>query len=60
MTVRSELAWPTIPAMVRDAARRFAETEAVVDGERRVTFAELETLRAARRTGAVRVGRGTR
>jgi len=39
--VRTEVAWPSIPAMVRDGARRFAATEAVVDGDRRVTYAEL-------------------
>src|SRR5579859_288708 len=30
--------------MVRDAARRFGDAEAVVDGERRVSFAELSDL----------------
>jgi len=39
--MRSEVTWPTIPAMVRDAARRFGDAEAVVDGDRRVTFREL-------------------
>jgi acyl-CoA synthetase (AMP-forming)/AMP-acid ligase II len=39
--VRSEVTWPTIPAMVEDAARRFGEAEAVVDGTRRVSFAAL-------------------
>jgi HIP---CoA ligase len=39
--VRSEVTWPTIPAMVRDAARRFDDAEAVVDRDRRVSFAEL-------------------
>lgn len=39
--VRSEVTWPTVPAMVRDAARRFGDAEAVVDGGRRVSFAEL-------------------
>ena len=42
--VRSEVTWPTIPAMVRDAAERFGDTEAVVDGDRRVGFAELSKL----------------
>jgi acyl-CoA synthetase (AMP-forming)/AMP-acid ligase II len=42
--VRSELTWPTIPAMVRDAAGRFGDAEAVVDGDRRVGFAELSDL----------------
>ncbi|MEX1145155.1 MAG: FadD3 family acyl-CoA ligase [Acidimicrobiia bacterium] len=39
--MRSEVTWPTIPAMVRDATRRFGDAEAVVDGDRRVTFHEL-------------------
>jgi len=42
--VRSEVAWPTIPAMVRDAAARFGDADAVVDGDRRVGFAELRDL----------------
>jgi acyl-CoA synthetase (AMP-forming)/AMP-acid ligase II len=42
--VRSEVTWPTIPAMVRDAAHRFADEDAVVDGDRRVGFAELSEL----------------
>jgi acyl-CoA synthetase (AMP-forming)/AMP-acid ligase II len=43
-TVRSEVTWPTIPAMVRDAARRQGDAEAVVDGDRRVDFATLRTM----------------
>jgi HIP---CoA ligase len=39
--VRSEVTWPSIPAMVRDAARRNGAAEAVVSGTRRVTFGEL-------------------
>src|SRR4051794_4246155 len=39
--VRSEVTWPTIPAMVRDTARRDPGREAVVEGERRVTYGEL-------------------
>ncbi len=39
--MRSEVTWPTIPAMVQDAARRFGPTEAVVDGDRRIDFREL-------------------
>jgi acyl-CoA synthetase (AMP-forming)/AMP-acid ligase II len=39
--VRSEVAWPSIPAMVRDVARRDPSGEAVVADARRVTFAEL-------------------
>jgi acyl-CoA synthetase (AMP-forming)/AMP-acid ligase II len=42
--VRSEVTWPTIPAMTRDAARRFGDAEAVVDGCRRVSFHELSAM----------------
>jgi acyl-CoA synthetase (AMP-forming)/AMP-acid ligase II len=35
---------PTIPALVAAAAAAHGESEAVVDGERRVTFAELQEL----------------
>ncbi|MEU6595508.1 FadD3 family acyl-CoA ligase [Streptomyces sp. NPDC046881] len=33
--------WETIPELVRWAAGRFADTEAVVDGRTRITYAEL-------------------
>jgi acyl-CoA synthetase (AMP-forming)/AMP-acid ligase II len=39
--VRSDVIWPSIPAMVRDAARRFGDAEAVVDGGRRISFTDL-------------------
>jgi acyl-CoA synthetase (AMP-forming)/AMP-acid ligase II len=39
--MRSTLTWPTIPAMLRDAASRFPDAEAVVDGDRRITYAQL-------------------
>jgi acyl-CoA synthetase (AMP-forming)/AMP-acid ligase II len=43
--VRSEVTWPTIPAMLRDTAQRHggidAVVDALVDGTRRVTYAEL-------------------
>ena len=42
--IRSEVPWPTIPAMMRDGARRFGDAEAVVDGERRVGFSELSVI----------------
>jgi len=44
MARRSEVTWPTIPAMVRDAARRGPDAEAVVDGGRRIDFATLGSL----------------
>src|SRR5205823_14914664 len=46
-TVRSEVSWPSIPAMVRDAARRDAGRAAVVAESARITYAEL-----AERVGA--------
>jgi HIP---CoA ligase len=33
--------WASIPELALDAARRFTDTEAVVDGERRASFAQL-------------------
>src|SRR5213592_2585510 len=42
--MRSDVAWPTIPVMIRDAARRWADAEAVVDGDRRTSFAALRGL----------------
>jgi acyl-CoA synthetase (AMP-forming)/AMP-acid ligase II len=42
--VRSEVTWPTIPAMLRDTADRLGTGEAIVDGERRVTYADLREL----------------
>jgi HIP---CoA ligase len=60
--VRSEVAWPTIPAMVRDAAQRFGDADAVIDGDRRVGFAELSDLvtGAARALVAAGFERGDR
>ena len=60
--MRSEVTWPTIPAMVRDAARRFGDAEAVVDGTRRVDFASLSAMvtDAARALLASGVRRGDR
>ena len=48
--MRRELPWPSIPAMVRDGARRFGDAEAVGEGDVRVGFTELASLvaRAAR------------
>ncbi|MER5530985.1 FadD3 family acyl-CoA ligase [Streptomyces sp. NPDC002677] len=33
--------WGTVPGLVRSAARRYADAEAVVDGRTRITYAEL-------------------
>jgi acyl-CoA synthetase (AMP-forming)/AMP-acid ligase II len=62
MHVRSEVTWSTIPAMVRDAGRRFDDAEAVVDGDRRVGFADLvaAVADAARALLAAGIERGDR
>ncbi|MDG2305528.1 MAG: FadD3 family acyl-CoA ligase [Candidatus Binatia bacterium] len=39
--MRGDLLWSTIPEMAIDAATRFGDAEAVVDGPRRVSFIEL-------------------
>jgi acyl-CoA synthetase (AMP-forming)/AMP-acid ligase II len=60
--VRSELLWPTIPAMLRDNAQRIGDLVAVVDGDRRVDFATLRSMvdDAARALLASGVERGDR
>ncbi len=60
--MRSEVTWPTVPAMVRDAAQRFGDADAVVDHARRVGFAELSSLidRAAGALVASGIERGDR
>ncbi len=49
---RGDLQWGSVPGLVADAARRFGEAEALVDGETRLSFAglaaaALEVTRAA-------------
>jgi len=39
---RGDLRWGSIPGLLSDAAARFGNAEAVVDGEVRLTFAQLE------------------
>ena len=60
--MRSEVTWPSIPAMVRHGSHRFADAEAVVDGTRRVDFATLAAMvdDAARALMASGVERGDR
>ncbi|MGO9872791.1 MAG: FadD3 family acyl-CoA ligase [Acidimicrobiia bacterium] len=60
--MRSEVTWPTIPAMVRDSSDRFGDASAVVDGTRRVDFATLRTMvdDAARALMASGIERGDR
>ncbi len=40
---RADLIWGTVPRLVEDAARRHGPTEALVDGEVRLTYAQLAT-----------------
>jgi len=60
--VRSEVTWPSIPALLRDAAARHPTVEAVVDGARRTTYAELadQATAVARALVASGVGPGER
>ena len=46
----------TIPALVASAAATYGDAEAVADGDRRVSFSELESL--ARRAGVVCIEQG--
>ncbi|MEU1270361.1 FadD3 family acyl-CoA ligase [Streptomyces sp. NPDC005799] len=39
--MRGDVEWGTIPGLVRSAAERYADVEAVVDGRVRVSYAEL-------------------
>jgi acyl-CoA synthetase (AMP-forming)/AMP-acid ligase II len=39
--VRGDMEWGTVPGLVRSAAKRYADVEAVVDGRTRITYAEL-------------------
>jgi len=54
--------WGTVPRLVEDAAVRFADDEAVVDGEVRVSFSELyaRAIEVTRAAIAVGVQRGDR
>ncbi len=60
--MRSEVTWPTIPAMVRPGARRWGDTDAIVDGGRRTSYGDLLELvdGAARGLVAAGVGPGDR
>jgi len=44
VSARTPVTWPSIPAMVRDGAGRWGDTDAIVDGDRRTTFAGLRDL----------------
>ncbi|MFF9811729.1 AMP-binding protein, partial [Streptomyces coeruleorubidus] len=41
LVVRGDMEWGTIPGLVRGAAERYADVEAVVEGRTRVSYAEL-------------------
>ncbi|MET7457845.1 FadD3 family acyl-CoA ligase [Streptomyces sp. NPDC005574] len=58
--MRGDVEWGTIPGLVRSAAERHADVEAVVEGRTRITYAELgarvERAAAACLAGGVRAG----
>ena len=60
--MRSEVMWPTIPAMLRFGSRRFGDVPAVVDADRRVDYAPLRAMvdDAARALIASGIERGDR
>jgi acyl-CoA synthetase (AMP-forming)/AMP-acid ligase II len=60
--LRADKRFRSIPGMVRTNAARFADHVAIVDGEQRITYAELEQqmLSAARATMALGVKPGDR
>ncbi|WP_405979316.1 FadD3 family acyl-CoA ligase [Streptomyces sp. NBC_00158] len=59
---RGDLRWGTVAALVRDAAERYGDREAVVDGRTRITYAELgaRVERAAAACIAAGTGPGDR
>jgi acyl-CoA synthetase (AMP-forming)/AMP-acid ligase II len=59
---RADLIWGTVPRLVEDAGLRHAATEALVDGEVRLTYAQLadEVDRYARAFMAAGTGAGDR
>ncbi|MDQ0581691.1 FadD3 family acyl-CoA ligase [Streptomyces rishiriensis] len=58
--MRGDIEWGTIPGLVRWSAERYAETEAVVEGRTRISYAELgvrvERAAAACLANGVRAG----
>jgi len=60
--IRGDLEWGTIPGLVRSAAERFGDSEAVVDGDVRLSFTELAAAvdEAGRAFLAAGVERGDR
>ncbi|MEU2338848.1 FadD3 family acyl-CoA ligase [Streptomyces sp. NPDC006654] len=60
--MRGDMEWGTVPGLVRSAARRYGDAEAVVDGRTRIDYAELgaRVERAAAACMAAGVGTGDR
>ena len=54
--MRGDVRWASLPAMAADAAARFGDADAVLDGERRVSFSQL--IADARRVTAALVASG--
>jgi fatty-acyl-CoA synthase len=64
-TLQNAMSMPesrTIPSLMKEQSRRFADNEALVDGTRRYTYAQLldETNKVARSLVAIGVARGDR
>ncbi|MGA2520983.1 MAG: FadD3 family acyl-CoA ligase [Acidimicrobiales bacterium] len=53
---RGDLRWVSIPGLVADAAARFGEAEAIVDGSVRLSFAQLEEEAIAATAAAMAAG----
>ena len=60
--MRSKVAWPSIPTMLRDAADRFGTAEAVVEGDERIGYTDLVSMvdRSARTLLATGIEPGDR
>ncbi|SEE97601.1 Acyl-CoA synthetase (AMP-forming)/AMP-acid ligase II [Streptomyces sp. Ag109_O5-10] len=60
--MRGDMEWGTVPGLVRSAAERYADVEAVVEGRTRITYADLgaRVERAAAACIASGVGTGDR
>jgi acyl-CoA synthetase (AMP-forming)/AMP-acid ligase II len=59
---RADLRWTSVPGLVASAAERFGDAEALVDGELRLSFSELEAeaLRVTAAAMAAGIGPGDR
>ena len=54
--MRGDLEWGTIPGLVRYAAERFPDLEALVDGELRLTFPQLAAAVTESAAAAIAAG----